>query len=131
DFNGTAGSVTFNVPPNPNNTVRVGTILVGDLTFTVTQLGAPCGYSLASYGAAFNSPGGGGNVYGSSSASLCTPTVGTTQPTMITLGLLSGPTLNIFTQPYTVAPFISLTNGVRKGTITFGGQIYTVKQTSW
>lgn len=130
-FGGTSGTVEFTLPANPSNTTRAGTIQVGDLTFAVTQLGAPCGYSLASYGAVFNSLGGSGNVFGSPSATSCTPTVGTTQPAIISLGMLSGPTLNIFTQPYTVSPFVSLTTTIRRGTITFGGQVYVVKQTSW
>jgi hypothetical protein len=59
------------------------------------------------------------------------PVVGTTQPTIVTLGALSGPALNIFTQLYTVARFDSLNPAVRIATITFGGQFFTVKQRSW
>ena len=42
-----------------------------------------------------------------------------------------GPVSNIFTQDYTVAPFTSLTPTVRKGQITFGGLLFTVKQSSY
>jgi len=53
-------------------------------------------------------------------------------PSIVTLGGLSGPVLNIFTQVYTVTPFTgSLTPVTRKARITFGGQIFTVKQSSW
>ena len=36
-----------------------------------------------------------------------------------------------FTLPFTVAPYSSVNPGVRYGRITFGGQVHTVKQTSW
>jgi len=65
-------------------------------------------------------------------ASGCTPTVGTTQPSFITLGGLSGPVSNIFSLPYTVSSFTtSLTASVRIGAVTFGGQVLTIKQLSW
>jgi hypothetical protein len=104
---------------------------VGSQIFTVSESGAACAYSLASYGAAFGQLGGNGDILGSPSANGCTPSVGTTLPSIVTLGTLSGPTLNIFTQPYTVNVFNSLTNAIRRATITFGGQTYTIKQTSW
>jgi len=60
------------------------------------------------------------------------PAVGTTQPSFITLDALSGPVANIFSLPYAVSPFTtSLTAAVRLGTVTFGGQILTIKQLSW
>src|SRR5262249_26084170 len=130
-FNGTDGAVAFTVAPNPLTTTRLGTIQLGDKTFTVTQLGGACGYSLQAYGAVFTQFGGGSNVLGSPSALGCTPDTGTSQPSYITLGTLSGPVQNLFTLPFAVAPFSSLTSAVRLGNITFGGQIFTIKQTSW
>ena len=60
------------------------------------------------------------------------PVVGTDQPSFITLEPLTGPDGNIFTLPYSVAPFpASLTGGLRFGTITFGGQHVIIKQYSW
>jgi hypothetical protein len=59
------------------------------------------------------------------------PVVGTDQPGFVTLGTLTGPFSNIFTQEYTLAPFSSLTRATRAARITFGGQILTVKQTSY
>jgi hypothetical protein len=44
---------------------------------------------------------------------------------------LSGPSSNIFTLPYIVSPFSSITPALRFGNITFGGQIFVVKQTSY
>ena len=57
--------------------------------------------------------------------------VGTDQPSFISLGPLSGPVGNIFTQPYIVTPFAPITPQVRFGNITFGGQIFVIKQVSW
>jgi hypothetical protein len=119
------------VGANPTGSTRNGTVQIGDRIFTISESGAACAYSLAAYGTAFGQLGGIGNVLGSPSATGCTPTVGTTVPSMINLGTLSGPALNIFTQPYSVNTFNSLTNAIRRGTITFGGQIFTIKQTSW
>jgi hypothetical protein len=130
-FTGTSGTVTYSVAPSPFTTNRVGTIHIGEATFTVTQIGAACGYRLHAYGALFSRAGGDGNVFGSPTALGCVPGTGTTQPSMITLGPLTGPITNIFTQGFTVSPFHSLTTGVRIGHITFGGQIFTVKQSSW
>jgi hypothetical protein len=130
-FSGSSGTVPFTVLANPSASTRVGTIQLGDKTFTVTQSGSACGYSLAAYGAVFGQGGGSSTVLGSPSAVGCTPTVGTSQPGTVTLGALMGPTLNIFTLPYDVSTFSSLTSAVRLANITFGGQIFVVKQTSW
>ena len=56
-----------------------------------------------------------------------------TEPNIITLGPAPvTPVGGIFTQGYDVAPYPNvLTPVVRKGYIVFGGQIFTVKQTSW
>jgi hypothetical protein len=131
NFNGVAGTVSFTADPTPYTTNRVGTIQLGDKTFTVTQSGGTCGYSLSSYGALFGKLGGTGSVIGSPTALGCTPATGTTQPTIITLDSLIGPVNNLFTQDYTVAPFNALNSIVRKGQITFGGVIFTVKQSSY
>jgi hypothetical protein len=130
-FSGTAGVVTYTVSPNPATTTRVGTIQVGDRTFEVRQSGGACGYSLGSYGGLFGHLGGAGNVFGSPTGLGCIPATGTDQPSFITLDPLIGPVTNIFTQGYQVSPYVSLTISVRRARITFGGQIFTVKQTSW
>ena len=132
-FNGVSGSVAFVVDPNPGTLSRVGTIRVGEQNFTVTETGGACGFSLNSYSALIGPLGDTTrSVFGSPSALGCSPApVGTNQPSFITLGSLLGPTNNIFTQPYTVSPFNSITPALRFGNITFGGQIFVVKQTSY
>jgi hypothetical protein len=131
-FNGTSGTVPFTVAPNPGTTNRVGTIRVGEQNFTVTETGGTCGFSLQAYSALFGPLGDTTrSVIGSPSALGCTPVAGTDQPSFITLGVLSGPTSNIFTLPYGISLFSSITPSVRVGNITFGGQIFVVKQTSF
>jgi hypothetical protein len=128
---GTAGTLTYSVAANPAGTTRTGNVQVGDKLFTVTQSGAACAFSLNIYGAAFGQAGGDASFLGSPNAQGCIPVVGGTQPTITVLGPLVGPANNVFTQPYTVSVFTSPVNAVRRATITFGGQIFTVKQTSW
>lgn len=130
-FSGKDGSVRFMVAPNAAGTTRTGVIEVGDQDFTITQTGAPCAFSLFAYGQAFGQAGGDGAAAGPPTALGCTPSVTTNQPGFITLGSLSGPAMDTFTQPYTVAPFISINPFTRFGTINFGGQVYTIKQNSW
>lgn len=132
DYAGTAGTMTYTVTPNPQSVTRRGSIQVGDRTFVIDQLGAACAFSLNAYGALFDRHGGGSLFLGSPSALGCSPLVGVDLPAIVTLGPLSGPVLNIFTQPYTVSPFDTpLTAAIRRARITFGGQIFIVKQTSW
>jgi hypothetical protein len=131
-FNGAAGTVAYSVESNPGTSNRVGTIRVGEQNFTVTETGGACGFSLNSYSALVGPLGDSTrSVFGSPSALGCTPAVGTNQPSFITIGSLFGPASNIFSLPYAVSPFSSLTPSLRFGNITFGGQIFVVKQTSY
>jgi large repetitive protein len=130
-FSGTSGSVSYSVAPNPSTVPRTGAIQVGDQIFTITELGGTCGWSLNSYGALFNQGGGSGSLFGSPSAASCALTVGADLPSIVTLGALTGPVFSISTQNYSVSPFTSLTIAVRYAHISFGGQVFTVKQTSW
>jgi len=123
--------VTFNVTPNFSGMNRQGTIQLGDQGFTVTENAAACAYSLNSYGEVFSHLGGADQVLGSPNALGCTPVTGTDQPSFITLAPLVGPVNNIFTQPFQVTPFNAALPVLRFGTITFGGQIFAIKQTSW
>jgi BACON domain-containing protein/putative Ig domain-containing protein/all-beta uncharacterized protein len=135
-FAGGAGTVSYSVQPNPLSIARSGVIQIGEQSFIVTQAvsQSACRYSLHAYGAVFNRGGGGGDVFGSATDTTCDPgpTIGTDEPSFVTLGPLLGPTLDIFTQPFSVGPFDTpLTAVIRRGRITFGGQIFVVKQLSW
>jgi len=128
---GTSGTVNFSADSNPSGMTRTGTIQLGGQSYTVRETGAACAYSLNSYGLALGLGGGMSNLYGSPSAQGCTPAVGTNQPTIVTLDALSGPVGGIFTLPFTVSTYSSTVTGIRTMYITFGGQIFTIKQTSW
>jgi hypothetical protein len=129
---GANGTVAYIVDTNPSGTSRLGVIQVGDQSFTVTQTAATCAFSLNAYGKLFDKSGGTGTVFGSPSALGCTPDYGTSEPSFITLGTLIGPNSNIFSLPYQVLAFPTpLTPFIRRGSITFGGQVFTIKQTSW
>jgi hypothetical protein len=124
------GTVTYSVEGNPFTTRRTGTIQLGDRTFTIHQDGGECGYSLAAYGALYNKGGGSGFVFGSPTASGCVPQVGVTQPFIIKT-TFGSPAPNLFQQGYDVEPYDVLNNSIRLGQIIFGGQVFTVKQSSW
>jgi hypothetical protein len=127
-----SGTVQYDVVANPTTFLRRGTIQVGDQTFTVTQSGGTCGYSLNAYGASFGKLGGPGTLLAGQNGGSCpaTPIVGSTQP-FLTLGSLSGGPPFQWSQSYGVAPYNALTASIRRGQITFGGQILVVKQTSY
>jgi hypothetical protein len=122
-----SGTVSYTVAPATAS--RSGTMQLGDQTFTVTETGVPCAYSLNAYGAVYNHNGGSSSVYGTGTIS-CTgpPPVGSSQPSIVVIGALTSPN---WTLPYTVANFNSTTTAIRRATITFGGQVFAVKQTSW
>jgi hypothetical protein len=128
-FSGKSGTVTFTAAFNPSGSPRSGVIQLSDQIFTITQTASVCAFSLNAYGALFSSAGGGGQVLASPSALGCVPGVGSSPE--ITLGPLSGPVYNIWTQPYTVAPFNSFVTFIRLLYINISGQMFTVKQTSW
>jgi hypothetical protein len=119
---------------------RTGTIAVGSSIYTVTQTGAACAFSLNSTGQALNAAsfvvapaGAPESVLGSPSAQGCSaPQVSANQPSIVTLGTLSGPDNNIYTLPYSVAGgYHPLDLLPRYMQIVFGGQIFTVKQYPW
>jgi hypothetical protein len=126
---GASGTIEYSVDANPTTFTRSTIVRIGDQNFAISQFGGTCGYSLNAYGALFRQPGGPGTVLGSATFDSCPADVGTTQ-SFIHLAPVSG-TATLFTLPYTVDQYDSLNVSVRYGKITFGGRIYTVKQTSW
>ncbi len=130
-FSGTSGTVTYTAAANTTGGARSGNIQIGDQVYSVTEAGANCSFSLNAYGAFYNRLGGSSAVLGSPNANTClAPTVGTTLP-WVTLGALSGLPNNIYSQNYLVNPFNSASKATRRSSITFGGQIFTIKQTSY
>ncbi|MCU1290661.1 MAG: hypothetical protein JWN60_2890 [Acidobacteria bacterium] len=122
---GSSGSgtaiVSYSTASNTGN-ARTGTITVGGQTFTITQDGVNCTYSLSSSSLSVASSGGSGNVNittpvgcewsAQSNASWTTITAGAS-------GTASG------TVGFTVS---SNPGAARSGTITIGGQLFTINQ---
>jgi all-beta uncharacterized protein len=128
-FNGTDGVVQYSVAANASGAPRSGTIQVGGKSFLVTQAGSACSSTLSSYGSAFGQSGGDSTIVAAASAGCTTtPLAGSSEP-FIDVGTVSPPPL--FSIPFTVHPYVSLNPAIRLGTVTFGGQVHTVKQTSW
>jgi hypothetical protein len=119
------------VDSNSAVVARTGTIQLAGQNFTVNQAAAVCNYSLSLYAVLWNSAGGNASILASQSANGCPvppdsvdqPFVGVTTPT--------GPVLNIFTEAYTVSPFVTSDSQVRRATILLGGRAVAIKQTSW
>ena len=132
-FSGSSGTVNYKVLANLSGMNRVGTVQIGDQTFTITQTAAACGFGLSSAGAIYYEDGTGtasGTLAGSWAEQGCPlPTDSTDQPSIISLPTKpSGPDNNIYTLNYGVAPYSSVTLIPRYVTIVFGGQLFVVKQ---
>ncbi len=124
------GTMTYSVAANSSGTTRTGNVQIGDKVFSVIQTGAACSYSMNAYGLSVNYLGASSNILGSANLNTCPdPPNGSTQP-FVTVGGLTG-TPALYTLPFTVSPFVSATKTVRQGLITFGGQLFYVKQTSF
>jgi CSLREA domain-containing protein len=117
-----AGTVSFAVAANAGP-ARIGTILIGGQTFTISQPNG-CTYSIAPNNAGFTAAGGNGSLNLIASNPGCPWTAASNFP-WITLNNTSGSgsaTISFSVQPNT--------GPARAGTITAGGQVFTVNQTA-
>ncbi|HEX8194602.1 MAG TPA: FG-GAP-like repeat-containing protein [Pyrinomonadaceae bacterium] len=122
--NGTGnGTVAFTVQEN-TGPARTGTVMVGGQTFTVNQAGG-CAFTLNPTNATI-AVGGGNGSFNITTAAGCTWTAASNDP-WITITNNSGSGTGSGTVAFTVQP-----NGgpPRTGTITAGGQTFTVNQQS-
>jgi len=130
----TTGTVTFAVAANPLTSARSGTIQLGDQSFTVNQTASACAFSLNAFGAIYNQDGGNGSVLSSASQGGCqAPTVGKSPELQLPPGPPTPDPNNnrIWIQLYTVPPFASFNLWIRVLYLSFNGEIFTIKQTSW
>ena len=117
-----SGTVTFTVSAN-TGPERVGTITVAGLTFTVNQASG-CVFTLSPTGSTFTPGGGMGSFNVTTPNPECTWTA-TTNVSWIIINTASG------TGNGMVSFTVQANNGsARTGTITVGGQTYTVNQSS-
>ena len=118
-----SGTVGYSVAANPDASSRTGTITIAGETFTVTQDGISCTYSISSTSQSFGNIGGSGNVSVTSPGD-CSWTV-TSNDDWITVTL--GDSGNgSGTVGYSVAANPDASS--RTGTITIAGETFTVTQ---
>lgn len=117
------GTVLYTVAANPTGSQRIGTISIQGVTFTVTQSGATCTYSLNPTSVNYGSTGGSGSF--NVNTLVGCPWIGVSNDSWITItGVSSG--IGSGTVQYIVAAN-PLGSG-RTGTMTVQGQTFTVTQ---
>ena len=118
------GTVAFNATANPNTSPRTGTITIGGQTFSVNQAAAACSYALVPASQSVPAAGGTGSTQVTTLAGCAWTGVSNNTPW---LTVTSGATGN---GTGTVAFSVSANpNGTqRNGTLTIGGQTFTVTQ---
>ena len=117
-----SGSVLFAAKSN-NGPARTGTISVADQTFTVNQLSG-CAYSISPLGSNVPSGGGSGSFTLSTPAGCVWAAVSDVPWITVTGGSSGTGNANI---SFTV---LATTGTTRTGTITIGGQIFSINQAS-
>jgi hypothetical protein len=117
------GTVNFSVATNPLTSPRTGTMTIATKTFTVTQSGNSCSYSISPTSSSFPASGGSNTVNVTAGAG-CGWTAMSNVP-WITINTGASGTGN-GTVDYTVAA--NTTSSSRQGTMTIAGQTHTVTQ---
>jgi hypothetical protein len=119
------GVVSFSVAAN-SGPARTGTLTIAGQTFTVMQAAfvAPCTYSLSPTGQAVDASGGGGATTLTTGAS-CTWTASSTVDWIAVTSAPSGTGSSTITFSVSVNP---IAGTPRTGTLTIGGQTFTVNQ---
>jgi hypothetical protein len=117
------GAVSFSVAPNPASSSRTGTITAGGRAISVTQPGLACTYAIAPAGASVEAAGGSA-VFSLTAGTLCAWTATSNAPWITITAGASG--WGDGTIGYAVATHTGAES--RTGTITAGGQTYTITQ---
>ncbi|HEX5734135.1 MAG TPA: PQQ-dependent sugar dehydrogenase [Blastocatellia bacterium] len=120
------GTVNFNVKPNDTGMPRTGRIFAGGRAFTVTQEGLPggeCTFVISPTQRSHSAGGGSGNITVTTDVRCAWEAVASDSWITITSGQTGS---GNGTVSYTVAP--NTTGAMRKGTITIGGRVFSVKQ---
>ena len=118
------GTVNYSYTLNSGGP-RTGTLSIAGQTFTINQSGTACTYSLSSSGASYNSTGGSGNIAVTAIAN-CDWTAVSSAAWIVVPGTSANGTGSGSTSYKVTA---NNTNSSRSGTITIGGQIFTINQT--
>ncbi len=118
-----AGTVSYSVAANSSISSRSGTLTIGGQTFTVTQAGITCSYSLSPTSASAGDTGGANSVAVTAPAG-CSWTASSNDAWLTVTAGASGSGAG--TVSYGVAANSSISS--RSGTLTIGGQTFTVTQ---
>jgi len=118
------GTVSYTVAANPNTVGLTGTMTVAGQTYTITEAGLACIFSLDSTNAAFDVPGGSSNVVVTANSTNCAWTA-VSNSGFITIDSGSSGSGNGIVS-YTVA---TNANAIEQtGSMTIAGQTYTITQ---
>jgi hypothetical protein len=118
------GTVAYSVAANTSPTQRVGSVTIAGQTFTVTQSGVTCSASLSPTSASVVASGGGGSTTVTSPAG-CSWTAVTNAPSWLSVTAGSSGSGN---GTVSFSATANTATQTRQGTITVGGQTFTVNQ---
>jgi hypothetical protein len=119
-----SGTVRYSVAANAGTQQRQSMIVAGGKSFTITQAGVPCTYTLTPKSASFDNRPGNGSFSLTTTGASCTWTVTSASTWIFVVSALSG--TGSTTVNYLVYP--NGTGASRTATIGIGGQTYTVSQ---
>jgi len=117
------GSFNYTVLANPDSQPRTGTVTVGPATFTVTQAGMSCSFTLSPTGKRMD-------MIGSESSFILAGSNGCSWNATVSDNWISLTTPNSGSGPATIGFLVRDNFGAspRQGTITVGGQTFTIVQ---
>ena len=118
-----SGTVSYSIAVNPQGSTRQGTITIGGQTFTVNQSASPCSYAISPGSTAAVASGGPGSTAVTATPGCSWTAVSSATWLTVTSGASGSGNGTVW---YSVAANPQGTT--RQGTITIGGQIFTVNQ---
>ncbi|MEY2407947.1 MAG: hypothetical protein QOF48_617 [Verrucomicrobiota bacterium] len=117
------GSVTYSASANPSGMARTGLVTIADQTFSLSQLGLPCSYSISPATQSQGLAAGTGVITVSATLG-CNWAAATTNNWITFASAANGTGAGSVTYSVPVNPG----SGVRTGMVTIGGQHFTVTQ---
>jgi hypothetical protein len=117
------GTVTYSFQANADTASRTGTVTAGGQTFTVTQAGVPCTFTLSSTTASVPATAGSGSFTVTASGASCGWTA-SSGASWLTVSPASGTGTGTVTYSFQA----NADTASRTGTMTAGGQTFTVTQ---
>jgi len=118
------GSVNFTAVPNPGPAVRTGNILVNGITYTVTQFGTSCSFTLSLPSITLAAAGGNGVLGINASSTGCPWTATPIDPWITATGPITGTGSGSINLSFAANASASS----RTGTVNVAGQVFTANQ---